>query len=46
MKNFIIGISFFAGACFFSCKKVINVNLNNASPQVVITGEVTNVRPL
>jgi len=25
-----------------SCKKVIQVDLNNASPQVVITGEVTN----
>jgi len=43
MKNFIIGISLFTGACFFSCKKVITVNLNNASPQVVIVGEVTNL---
>ena len=27
---------------FFSCKKVINVDIKNASSQIVITGEVTN----
>lgn len=43
MKNLIIGISLFTGACLFSCKKVITVNLNNASSQVVIAGEVTNI---
>ena len=27
-----------------ACKKVININLNSAPPQIVIEGEVTNVR--
>ncbi|HEY4334382.1 MAG TPA: DUF4249 family protein, partial [Puia sp.] len=27
-----------------ACKKVINVNLNNSTPQLVIEGEVTNAR--
>jgi len=42
MKNLIIIFLFFIITPFFSCKKVINVNLNNASPQVVIIGEVTD----
>ncbi len=42
MKNLFIITFFLVGILFFSCKKVINVNLNNASPQIVIKGEVTN----
>src|ERR1022692_1537428 len=42
MKNLTIITSIFCAIVFFSCKKVINVNLNNASPQIVIAGEVTN----
>jgi hypothetical protein len=44
MKNSIIFIFFFFTTAFFSCKKVISVNLNNASPQIVIIGDVTNAQ--
>lgn len=36
----LIIVLFFAP--IFSCKKVINVNLNDANPQIVITGEITD----
>jgi hypothetical protein len=42
MKNLTLIISIFCAIIFFSCKKVISVNLNSASPQIVIVGEVTN----
>lgn len=29
---------------FFGCKKVIDINLNNADPQIVIQGEINNVQ--
>ncbi len=35
-------MSFFTALIFFSCKKVITVNLNSAAPQMVITGEITD----
>jgi hypothetical protein len=37
-----IGLCLLVLITFFSCKKVITVNLNNAPPQIVISGEVTN----
>jgi uncharacterized protein DUF4249 len=43
MKKIIIAFLILIGTILFSCKKVISVNLNNVSPQVVITGEVTNI---
>jgi hypothetical protein len=42
MKTVIISCLVFGLLTFFSCKKVINVDINNASSQIVITGEVTN----
>ncbi|MHA4806660.1 DUF4249 domain-containing protein [Flavitalea flava] len=33
----------FSLLAFFSCKKIIHVDLNNAAPQIVIEGEVTNL---
>jgi hypothetical protein len=40
MKNTLIIV--FALLSFSSCQKVINVNLNDAAPKYVITGNVTN----
>ena len=37
-------VLFAAGATVAACKKVINVDLNNAAPQIVIEGQVTNLR--
>jgi len=31
------------GIVLYSCKKIININLNDASPQIVIEGNVTNM---
>jgi hypothetical protein len=42
MKNLIIVSSLLIAISLISCKKVITVDLNNASPQLVIKGEVTN----
>ncbi|HXB45993.1 MAG TPA: DUF4249 domain-containing protein [Puia sp.] len=42
MKNLTLTLSVVCATIFFSCKKVISVNLNSASPQIVIAGEVTN----
>ena len=35
----------FAALAIAACKKVINVDLNNAAPQIVIEGEITNELP-
>jgi hypothetical protein len=42
MKAVIIFCLVFSTLTFFSCKKVINVDIKNASSQEVIAGEVTN----
>jgi hypothetical protein len=42
MKKIVVYFLFFTGVILFSCKKVISVNLNNVSSQIVIAGEVTN----
>jgi len=39
-----LGLILAAATTLAACKKVINVDLNNAAPQIVIEGEVTNVR--
>jgi len=39
-KYLLVGLLFFQ--LFYSCKKVINVDLKNAATQTVITGEITN----
>jgi len=42
MKSLTIITSFFCAIVFFSCKKVINVNLNNANPNIVIEGIISD----
>jgi Domain of unknown function (DUF4249) len=42
MKCFTIFFSGLVWMAACSCKKVISINLNSASPQIVIVGEVTN----
>jgi hypothetical protein len=42
MKNAVLPLVFFAMLGGNSCKKVIQVNLNDAAPQIVIEGEITN----
>jgi Domain of unknown function (DUF4249) len=42
MKPAFIIITAFAGLTVLSCKKVINVNLNNAAPQIVINAQIYN----
>lgn len=37
-----IFIAWLSAACLYSCKKIVVLNLNNASPQIVIQGEVTD----
>ncbi len=34
---------FITSIVLYSCTKVININLNDASPKIVIEGNVTNV---
>jgi len=41
-SNIKLALIAFAIPFYFCCKKVINVNLNNASAQIVIQGSVTN----
>lgn len=41
-RSNITGILFITGIILSSCTKVINVNLNDSSPQIVIEGNITN----
>lgn len=43
-KTRIIAVLVLVAVSLAACKKVINVDLNNAAPQIVIEGEVMNVR--
>ncbi|MEP6951155.1 MAG: DUF4249 domain-containing protein [Ginsengibacter sp.] len=43
MKGTVIFISLFVVVACCSCKKVIHVDLNDAAPQIVIQGEVTDM---
>src|SRR5580704_14516118 len=42
MKSLLMSAFLIFTIPFITCKKVINLNLKNASPQIVIIGEVTN----
>src|ERR1035437_694632 len=43
MKNKLNRFAFyFLLFTFFSCQKVININLNSASPQIVVQGNISN----
>jgi hypothetical protein len=42
MKRIVFFIPFLLFFCLFSCTKVINVNLNNANPNIVIEGIVSD----
>jgi len=41
-SNIKLALLVFIMPLYFCCRKVINVNLNNAAPQIVIEGNVTN----
>jgi hypothetical protein len=44
-REFILTLVLFTLTAAWSCKKVIQVDLNSAAPQIVIEGEVTNMLP-